>query len=213
MRVMPKIINNNYYPIEKLLLMFREHPNLVFVGNDSSFNQFPELVKSYEILLEAIGIDFSDFHDEDKRLEGTKILNQLTRDEFINEWRPIAHRVELDDSGVNAKVRYRNVAYNLTSKGLELVLKLEAHNDAERRHNDTHKHNTLMRWIAGSSFLLSLVAVSVSAYLAYIANQNMQLNQQRLEIQQQQIKSLGEKVHQQEDQTPELVKTKKADNK
>ena len=38
------------------------------------------------------------------------------------------------------------------------------------------------------------MAVSVSAYLAYIANQNMQLNQQRLEIQQQQIKSLHKRV-------------------
>ncbi|MBB1292182.1 MULTISPECIES: hypothetical protein [unclassified Pseudoalteromonas] len=182
------------YPIEKLLLMFRNNPDLIFVKNESVFNDWPEYVSNYEKVLTSANVDFSEMHDDDKFMETNKIIRRLINDGFINEWCPKVYKTIDNKSGPKSRNLYSHLAYNLTNKGLDLVLKLEAHNDAERRHNDTHKHNTLMRWIAGSSFLLSLVAVSVSAYLAYIANQNMQLNQQRLEIQQQQIKALSDKV-------------------
>lgn len=201
------------YPIEKLLLMFRNNPDLIFVKNEFAFNDWPEYVSNYEKVLTSANVDFSEMHDDDKFMEANKIIHRLINDGFINEWCPKEYKTIDNKREAKSRNLYSHLAYNLTKKGLDLVLKLEAHNDAERRHKDTHKHNTLMRWIAGSSFLLSLVAVSVSAYLAYIANQNMQVNQQRLEIQQQQIKSLDKKVHQQSEQTPELGKTKKADNK
>ncbi|MBH0066777.1 hypothetical protein [Pseudoalteromonas sp. NZS100] len=193
------------YPIEELLNVFRNNQDMVFVYSDFELGYNLEYIKSYELLLDTAGINQTELNQEEKLRIVHDIIDRLVKDDFLIEWTPTDFRaVTYQDRPVHCLFLHR--AFTLSSQGIELVLKVEAHNDAERRHTDTHKHNTLMRWIAGSSFLLSLVAVSVSAYLAYIANQNMQLNQQRLEIQQQQIKALSHKVIEELPAKPETTK-------
>jgi|GEM_PF-2255097 len=188
------LTNLNHYPVEKLLIALRKNDELVFPEHYYYLEHYPDYKKNCKVLLEDAGIDTTDVEGGDV-FDYCKIqLKRLERVDFILAWRKDDSVSKIDADGEKTTIALLHNVYTLTAKGLDLVLKVEAHNDAERRHSDTHKHNTLMRWIAGSSFLLSLVAVGVSGYLAHIATQNMQFNQQRLEIQQQQIKKLSDKV-------------------
>lgn len=202
------------YPVEKILIFLRKNTSFRVPNYASSLNIYSSYMVKIDQFLKLLNIDYKEWDYLKKHEYVISIFKKVIRDKLVYDKDFYIEQI-LFNSRSNEKEEAKILCkeYIFTATGLELVLKIEAHNDAERRHNDTHKHNTLMRWIAGSSFLLSFIAVSVSGFLAYVANKNMELNQQRLEIQQQQIKSLDKKVHQQAEQTPELGKTKKADNK
>lgn len=193
------LTNINHYPVEKLLIALRKNDELVFPEHNYYIEHYPDYKKNCKILLEDAGIDTTDVEGGDVFDYCQIQLRRLERDDFIVAWRKDDSVSTIDTDGEKTTIALLHNIYTLKAEGLDLVLKVEAHNDAERRHKDTHKHNTLMRWIAGSSFLLSFIAVSVSGFLAYVANKNMELNQQRLEIQQQQIKSIDEKVNSKND--------------
>ncbi|WP_339612319.1 hypothetical protein [uncultured Pseudoalteromonas sp.] len=183
------------YPVEKILIFLRKNTAFSVPEYPTTLNRYPSCMLKIDEFLKLLDIDYKDLDYEKKHKYVISTFEKLIKDNLVYD-KHFYKEQRLFDSITKKKedTKLFSKEYIFTANGLELILKIEAHNDAERRHNDTHKHNTLMRWIAGSSFLLSLVAVSVSAYLAYIANQNMQLNQQRLEIQQQQIKSLHKRV-------------------
>ncbi|MCP4589035.1 hypothetical protein [Pseudoalteromonas sp.] len=190
------LTNINHYPVEKLLITLRNHDELIFSGKE--FDSRSLGVKEYKInskfILEQCDIDCS-MEDEYSIEEFCAILlDRLVREDLIAEWTTISKVEFEDENGEISTAPMSHRAYTLTLKGLDIVLKVEAHEDAERRHQDTNEHNVLMRQIGVSSFLISFAAVCVSGYLAYLANKNIELNQKRLELYQQQIESLKDKV-------------------
>ncbi|TVU83775.1 hypothetical protein FQP85_08345 [Pseudoalteromonas neustonica] len=188
------------YPVEKLLIFIRRNPSFNIPDSEFDLRRYPNYETKVDRLLCLLEVEYSGLDYKKKYERITYFFESMITDKLVYDRRFYANKTLFNGLNKEKKeVKILLKTYAFTAAGLELVLKIEAHNDAERRHNDTHKHNTLMRWIAGSSFLLSFIAVSVSGFLAYVANKNMELNQQRLEIQQQQIKSIYEKVNSEND--------------
>lgn len=118
---------------------------------------------------------------------------------------------------------YLHHGYFLTEKGMDLYLKVQAHNDAERRHSDSVKHNVMTRYISITSALISIAAVSVSVFVAFqninlaekqldVALKNTNINHTRLELQQKQIQNTASKQHQAVQNNSETRKTEESNS-
>ncbi len=172
------------FPIEKLLLAFRAKDELTFVGSAGDLNVFPEFIEHYDHVLKFVGQTLESTEAKHSRVK--KLLNSLEDRGLVTKYR------------VN-QMRYRNstetffflYSYNFTAEGLELVLKLESHNDAERRHNDTVKHNKLMRQIGIASFSMAFLSILVGGFLT---NENIKLSKERLKLSQARIESLEKQI-------------------
>ncbi|WP_283709805.1 hypothetical protein [Pseudoalteromonas prydzensis] len=188
------LTNVNHYPVEKLLITLRKYDELIFPVDRDFLEDFPIYKKSCLIFLEKSGIDCKEQDKYSIYIYADILLERLVRDKLIKEWKQYDSIEKEGNDGSTCIFSITHKAYTLTSEGLDIVLKVEAHNDAERRHQDTNSHNVLMRQIAIISFLISLAAVGVSGYLANLANKNIELNQKRLELYQHQIESLESRV-------------------
>lgn len=177
-------INFTPFPIEKLLLALRAKDGLTFIDLEDDLNVFPEFIEHYDHVLQFVGQTFENPKDKHRRVK--KLLDSLEEKGLVTKYSA-------------SEMRYRGPietlfflhSYNFTVDGLELVLKLEAHNDAERRHNDTVRHNKLMRQIGIASFSIAFLSILVGGFLT---NENIELSKERLKLSQARIESLEKQV-------------------
>ena len=165
------------FPIEKLLLAFRSEGELTFVDSADDLNVFPEFIKHYDHVLKFVGQTLESIEAKHNRVK--KLLDSLEERGLVTKYRV-------------REMRYRGQvntlfflhSYNFTADGLELVLKLEAHNDAERRHKDSVR-------IGIASFSIAFLSILVGGYLT---NKNIELSKERLKLSQARIESLEKQV-------------------